>query len=49
VDTSTLSDLFDGVATVADAYAATAVWGISYRSDLTRQGDVFFCVPGFRR
>lgn len=49
MDTSTLSDLFDGVATVADAYAATAVWGISYRSDLTRQGDVFFCVPGFRR
>jgi len=49
VDTSTLSDLFDGVATVADAYAATAVSGISHRSDLTRQGDVFFCVPGFRR
>lgn len=49
MDTSTLSDLFDGVATVADAYAATAVSGLSYRSDLTRQGDVFFCVPGFRR
>ncbi|MEL7668028.1 MAG: UDP-N-acetylmuramoyl-L-alanyl-D-glutamate--2,6-diaminopimelate ligase [Actinomycetota bacterium] len=49
MDTSTLSDLFDGVATVADAYAATAVSGISHRSDLTRQGDVFFCVPGFRR
>lgn len=49
MDTSTLSNLFDGVATVVDAYAGTVVSGVSYRSDSTRPGDVFFCIPGFRR
>ncbi|MBN2247829.1 MAG: UDP-N-acetylmuramoyl-L-alanyl-D-glutamate--2,6-diaminopimelate ligase [Coriobacteriia bacterium] len=33
----------------ADAQLAQGVSGIAYRSDLTRPGDVFFCIPGFRR
>lgn len=49
MDTSTLSHLFEGVAAVADAYTGTVVSGVSYRSDATRPGDVFFCIPGFQR
>lgn len=49
VDTKSLSHLLEGVVARSDAHPAQSVSGVAYRSDLTRPGDVFFCVPGFRR
>jgi len=49
VDTKSISQLLEGMATQSDAYVDQSVSGVVYRSDLTRPGDVFFCIPGFRR
>lgn len=49
MDTKTLSQLLEGVAQDSVAHAAQHVSGVAYRSDQTRPGDVFFCIPGFRR
>lgn len=49
MDTKTLSHLLGDAARDVDAHASRHVSGVAYRSDLTRPGDVFFCIPGFRR
>ena len=49
MDTKSISQLLEGVAPDAEAHATQYVSGVAYRSDLTRPGDVFFCIPGFRR
>ncbi|MHB8049701.1 MAG: UDP-N-acetylmuramoyl-L-alanyl-D-glutamate--2,6-diaminopimelate ligase [Coriobacteriia bacterium] len=49
MDTKSLSHLLEGMAAQGDARAAQGISGVAYRSDLTRPGDVFFCIPGFQR
>lgn len=49
MDTKSLSHLLEGVPTRDDVRTPPSVSGVAYRSDLTRPGDVFFCIPGFRR
>ncbi len=41
-----LSQLLEGTGAVLPASGETCVRGIAYRSDSTRPGDAFFCVPG---
>lgn len=49
VDTKSISQLLQGMAARSDSDASRRVSGVAYRSDLTRPGDVFFCISGFRR
>lgn len=49
MDTKSLSHLLEAVPVHGNVPAALSVSGIAYRSDATRPGDVFFCIPGFRR
>jgi UDP-N-acetylmuramoyl-L-alanyl-D-glutamate--2,6-diaminopimelate ligase len=43
-----LSDILEGIATLASSGDDVVVSGIAYRSDEVRPGEAFFCIPGFR-
>lgn len=43
-----LTELLYGLHGAGEMTAAVGVSGISYRSDTTRPGEAFFCIPGFK-
>jgi UDP-N-acetylmuramoyl-L-alanyl-D-glutamate--2,6-diaminopimelate ligase len=48
VDETTLSALLTDIEVALTPGVDPTVSGVAYRSDLVREGDVFFCIPGFK-